>query len=237
MRCLPTSGAHCRCALVPDASCPILSLRAGSRMLAVLLAPLVMPLPLVPHLLAQLYSVAMIGNNRSLCSSPLLAHPTSANRIRLFHHLMSFAASPSCAQPADVLLRNSSQHQQCCAFVGFLGLLLGLVCTTVGMVKLEMMSAVGGVGGGAAGAGAVPATSKSGSLLERSVRQLAGRSWFPAAAVEGATTQAVRRSDGGASLAAEGDVAALAPNLTHLPRPVLWWLLLCWVWIVVVALS
>lgn len=42
-------------------------------------------MPLVPHVLTQAYSVAMVRANPSLCRTALLAHPRTAARLSRFH--------------------------------------------------------------------------------------------------------------------------------------------------------
>jgi len=62
---------------------------------AVIMASLINPLsmlPLLPHILVQAYSVAMVRQNSSLCQAPLLAHPLTAARIRSFHSVMQLVA-------------------------------------------------------------------------------------------------------------------------------------------------
>lgn len=88
----PPNASDCSCAcrcscthrhLPPHPT--TLTIIAGARLFAVVLAALVMPLPLlplVPHLLLQAYAVAMVRWNSSLCAAPLLTHPLMAGRIR-----------------------------------------------------------------------------------------------------------------------------------------------------------
>lgn len=67
----------------------------GSRLVAVITATMLNPLPLlplVPHMLLQIYSCAMVRSNHSLCAAPLLRHPTTTARIHAFHTAMQLAA-------------------------------------------------------------------------------------------------------------------------------------------------
>lgn len=53
------------------------------------------PLPLmalVPHVLTQAYSVAMVRANPSLCRSQLLTHPLTAARLAWLHAALHAAA-------------------------------------------------------------------------------------------------------------------------------------------------
>lgn len=59
--------------------------------MAVLMAAMLNPLPLVPlapQLVLQAYAVAMIRSNNTLCATPLLSAPLSAQRIHRFHSLL-----------------------------------------------------------------------------------------------------------------------------------------------------
>lgn len=63
--------------------------------MAVALAPLVQPLNmlgLLPHAALQLYALAVVRSNRSLCTTPLLAHPVSKARVNSLHNVMRLAA-------------------------------------------------------------------------------------------------------------------------------------------------
>lgn len=200
---------------------------AGCRLLAVAMAPLVMPLPLLPHLAAQLYAVSVVGDNGSLCTAPLLAHPASAARIAALHAAMSFAAAPCTAQPPGTLLAASGQRQQCDAFLAFLRLLLGIVLPTVVVTKAQLLEAVGckrnWLPDGAAGSERPAALEQA---LERGVRRLAGRSWL--AGPSGSNSGGVDEPD----MAAD---AGSVPSL--MPRALLWWLLLCYCWLLSTLLA
>lgn len=55
--------------------------------MAVMLNPLPL-VPLVPQMLLQVYAVAMIRSNNTLCATPLLSAPLTTQRIRRFHSLL-----------------------------------------------------------------------------------------------------------------------------------------------------
>ena len=66
----------------------------GARLMAVSLTPLVQPLNvlgLAAQISLQLYALAMVRSNRSLCAAPLLMHPTSKARIHTLHSVMRLA--------------------------------------------------------------------------------------------------------------------------------------------------
>jgi hypothetical protein len=202
-------------------------------MLAIVMAPFVMPLPLLPHLAAQLYTLSVVGGNGSLCAAPLLAHPITAARIAAFHAAMSFVAAPCIAEPPGMLLAGSTPRQQCGSFLAFLTLLLGIVLPTVLMAKVDLLAAVGCEQHRRGPSGTSP--SRLAALeqaLERSVRRLAGHSWVsPPPSTQG------HSESSGSSGSEEEALAAAGSRPGQLPRAVLWWLLLCYCWLLSAALA
>lgn len=62
--------------------------------MAVSLSPLIQPLNmlgLAAHAALQLYALAMVRSNGSLCAAPLLLHPASKARIHGMHSIMRLA--------------------------------------------------------------------------------------------------------------------------------------------------
>jgi hypothetical protein len=62
---------------------------------AVISSSALTPLPLLPvvlHLLVQVYSVGMVRANASLCLAPLMVDPLTVQRIHTFHSGMHLLA-------------------------------------------------------------------------------------------------------------------------------------------------
>ncbi|KAL4430336.1 hypothetical protein ABPG77_002142 [Micractinium sp. CCAP 211/92] len=115
----------------------------GTRLVAVFMSSLMTPLPLMPlmpHLLLQACSVAMVRANGSLCATPLLSHPATAARISSFHQAMYLASMllpGSVGQSISPALRASQQCQQCEAFLSFLLIAAGLLLPVVVLLATE----------------------------------------------------------------------------------------------------
>lgn len=66
----------------------LLRLVWGSRLVAVMLAGITGPLPLLLHVACASWEVAQVRSNGSLCATPLLTHKLSVRRIERFHAAM-----------------------------------------------------------------------------------------------------------------------------------------------------
>lgn len=90
----------------------------GARLFAAAMASVITPIPLLPpapHLLLQIYTVAMIHplRNKSLCASRLLSHPLTAGRLQLVHswlHLVAAIPGGPGALPVRPLAGPATNH-------------------------------------------------------------------------------------------------------------------------------
>lgn len=100
---------------------------AGSRLFAVALFTMSMPLPLLPQLIAQLFSIVMIRSNESLCACRLLQE--NMGRIHGFHRAMQVLSvfTPAGGALTEALGVVSLDGIACSAFLTFLCISFGLV--------------------------------------------------------------------------------------------------------------
>jgi len=108
----------------------IIKMGWGSRLLAVVLSGLGQPLPLVWQLIAQVYSVAMILGNGSLCSSRLMSDPLTVKRVRAFSMISLEAFLPSFCMGKLV-----SAGSECSFIFTLLHIIFGVLAPTLPSIK------------------------------------------------------------------------------------------------------
>ncbi|KAL4419852.1 hypothetical protein ABPG75_006950 [Micractinium tetrahymenae] len=240
----------------------------GSRLVAVFLSSLMTPLPLmplVPHLLVQVYSVptlvqvysvALVRANDSLCATPLLAHPATAARISALHqamHLASMVLPGSIGQSISPALQASQQGQQCEAILTFLFIVTGLLFPIACLLATEPAHSLHAwearrqqqqqqqqqqPGGGRGGLRGV--VSRAAAALEHAVRELCGSSWLAGRPPRSpsrqwswpppAGTSAAQQGSGSASPGSAAASPSCELSLHGWQRAVGWWLLLSLAW-------
>jgi hypothetical protein len=119
----PTSGAS-------GAALDLIKAAWGTRLFAILMTGLIMPLPVLPHAALQLLAVALVRSNPTACASRLLAAPLSRSRQRAW-------ASTACTlllQPfggaVDAALA-AAEGADCDALLTALHLLVGVALPLV----------------------------------------------------------------------------------------------------------
>jgi hypothetical protein len=114
----PTSGAG-------GAALDLVKAAWGTRLVAILMTGLIMPLPVLPHAALQLLAVALVRSNPTACASHLLAAPLSRRRQRAW----ASAACTLLLQPfggaADAALA-AAEGADCDALLTALHLLVGV---------------------------------------------------------------------------------------------------------------
>lgn len=108
----------------------IIKMGWGSRLLAVISSGLGQPLPLMWQLIVQIYSVAMIRGNASLCSSRLMSDPLTVKRVRAFSMLSSEALLPSFSMGKLV-----SAGSECSFMFTLLHIIFGVLAPTLPSIK------------------------------------------------------------------------------------------------------
>ncbi|KAL4421421.1 hypothetical protein ABPG75_010712 [Micractinium tetrahymenae] len=115
----------------------------GSRTMALLMAPIFAPLPVLPSLLLSTFSMLRCANTEDMCSWPFLSHPLWQWRIAVARrqlegaHLLLRALDPSGSalwEAAGTAVGSCSAHRarlDCRALVRFLQALLGVVVSTL----------------------------------------------------------------------------------------------------------
>ncbi|KAL4854229.1 hypothetical protein ACK3TF_004931 [Chlorella vulgaris] len=114
----------------------LFSLTLAARGLALLLGPLVCPLPLLPHLALAAFAVERCRTTPYMCAQPMLQHPTWRRRIRLAHRVMDgllLLTVPKRDDGDD----GWQQALDCRVFVTFYQLLLGVVLPTLVLASLQ----------------------------------------------------------------------------------------------------
>lgn len=219
----------------------------GSRLVAVLMAVMLNPLPLVPlvpQMLLQVYAVAMIRSNNTLCATPLLSAPLTTQRIRRFHsllHIFSQALPGGVGQSMfPLLLRSGRQREaECESFLTFLFYTVGLLMPMWLLVKTEPPSALRAWErrqGGQALTGRQPPLGRLGTGAEAALRHLCGRSWLaPPQPEEGREWLAAASGATAGAGVAEGRARKRGLRLWGWERAFAWWLLLALLWAVSVA--
>ncbi|PRW45349.1 hypothetical protein C2E21_5920 [Chlorella sorokiniana] len=165
----------------------------GARLVAVSLSPLVQPLNVLglgANLALQLYSLAMVRSNRSLCAAPLVMHPLSRARIHTLHGAMRLATLglPGGAGHGLASATSLSPQQECAAFFTFIGLTVGVLLPLWLLVKTETSSSLARWEASRLAAAAtnsnqkVPLPSRIAVSFEATLRALCGRSWLSSSA-------------------------------------------------------
>lgn len=157
--------------------------------MAVFMASMLNPLPLlplVPHLLLQVYTVAMVRHNPSLCSTALLNHPLTVKRIHGLHsimHLTAFALPGGVGQSLFPLLERSPNQQEaeCESFLSFYFYAAGLLLPLWVLVKTEPPSSLAEWeerSSSTEQCARLGVLGRVEAALEGAVRQVCGRSWL-----------------------------------------------------------
>lgn len=99
---------------------------AGTRLLAVAMSGLCLPLPLVSQLAMQLYSLLMVRKNDSLCSTQLMADPLTISRVRAFN----LATTGTFLPPVGAVFAQwqLSDRFKCSLYITLLHLFGGVLC-------------------------------------------------------------------------------------------------------------
>jgi hypothetical protein len=108
----------------------IIKMGWGSRLLAVISSGLGQPLPLMWQLFIQVYSVAMIRGNASLCSSRLMSDPLTVKRVRAFSMWSSEALLPSFCMGKLI-----SAGSECSFMFTLLHIIFGVLAPTLPSIK------------------------------------------------------------------------------------------------------
>jgi len=103
-----------------------------------------MPLPLVPQLVAQLFSIVMVRSNESLCECRLLQE--SMGRIHAFHRTMQALSvfTPAGGALAQSLGIASFDDVACSAFLTFLCISFGLVLPMAMVANIQAFKTFSG---------------------------------------------------------------------------------------------
>lgn len=100
----------------------------GSRLFAVITSGFLLHTPLFIHVLVQIYSVCMVLNNNTLCTSPLLSDPMTRDRIKYLNSMTSSVILPN----GGILFGNLTDDKKGCNFFfNVLHLLVGVFLTSL----------------------------------------------------------------------------------------------------------
>lgn len=101
----------------------------GSRLFAAVSVGLGLPTSLIPQILGQVYAIAMIRGNASLCSTQLITDPLTITRLRVFINLTSQMLLP--VSNIQELLPPGTE----CSFIfTLLHLLFGIVVPSIPVI-------------------------------------------------------------------------------------------------------
>lgn len=109
----------------------------GSRLVAASTSGIFFPLPLLPQLFIQGFSIMMIRNNTSLCSTQLMTYPVTIERLRVFISLGSEVLLPT-SSVQNILPPGSECH----FIFTLLHTFFGITCCTVSMAFIQRFPGV-----------------------------------------------------------------------------------------------